>query len=59
MRVGAAGMASPHFQPGPLAPAEDAVYHVVTMIARAYLRAAERVPARRRDRLTQEPSPVR
>jgi glycine betaine catabolism A len=31
------GMASPHFQPGPLAPAEDAVYHVVTMIARAYL----------------------
>jgi Rieske 2Fe-2S family protein len=31
------GMASPHFRPGPLAPAEDAVYSVVTMIARAYL----------------------
>src|ERR671911_651032 len=31
------GMSSPHFQPGPLAPAEDAVYSVVTMIARAYL----------------------
>jgi Rieske 2Fe-2S family protein len=31
------GMASPHFRPGPLAPVEDAVYHLVTMIARAYL----------------------
>jgi glycine betaine catabolism A len=31
------GMASPHFQPGPLAPVEDAVYHLVGMIARAYL----------------------
>ena len=54
------GMASPHFQPGPLAPAEDAVYHVVTMIARAYL--GERPSARPRDAgtaLTQEPSPVR
>jgi Rieske 2Fe-2S family protein len=54
------GMASPHFQPGPLAPAEDAVYHVVTMIARAYL--GERPRAAPRDAgtaLTQEPSPVR
>jgi Rieske 2Fe-2S family protein len=53
------GMASPHFQPGPLAPAEDAVYHVVTMIARAYL--GERPSASPRDgtALTQEPSPVR
>ena len=33
------GMASPHFQPGPLAPVEDAVYHLVTMVARAYLGA--------------------
>jgi hypothetical protein len=51
-------MASPHFQPGPLAPAEDAVYHVVTMIARAYL--GDR-PSARTDgtALTQEPSPVR
>jgi Rieske 2Fe-2S family protein len=54
------GMASPHFQPGPLAPAEDAVYHVVTMIARAYL--GERPSAAPREAgttLTQEPSPVR
>jgi len=54
------GMASPHFQPGPLAPAEDAVYHVVTMIARAYL--GERPSATPREAgtaLTQEPSPVR
>ncbi len=54
------GMASPHFQPGPLAPAEDAVYHVVTMIARAYL--GERPSAFPRDTgtaRTQEPSPVR
>jgi Rieske 2Fe-2S family protein len=54
------GMASPHFQPGPLAPAEDAVYHVVTMIARAYL--GERPSACPRAdgaALTQEPSPVR
>jgi Rieske 2Fe-2S family protein len=54
------GMASPHFQPGPLAPAEDAVYHVVTMIARAYL--GERPSASPRadgTALTQEPSPVR
>jgi glycine betaine catabolism A len=54
------GMASPHFQPGPLAPAEDAVYHVVTMIARAYL--GERPGASPREAgtaLTQEPSPVR
>jgi Rieske 2Fe-2S family protein len=53
------GMASPHFRPGPLAPAEDAVYHVVTMIARAYL--GERPSASGADgsALTQEPSPVR
>jgi glycine betaine catabolism A len=54
------GMASPHFQPGPLAPAEDAVYSVVTMIARAYL--GERPSALPRDAgtaRTQEPSPVR
>ena len=54
------GMTSPHFQPGPLAPAEDAVYHVVTMIARAYL--GERPSALPLDTgtvLTQEPSPVR
>jgi len=54
------GMASPHFRPGPLAPVEDAVYHLVTMIARAYLgeppggAAGGAGPAR-----TQEPSPVR
>jgi len=54
------GMASPHFQPGPLAPAEDAVYHLVTMIARAYL--GEGPSASPRDAgtaRTQEPSPVR
>ncbi|HET9008441.1 MAG TPA: aromatic ring-hydroxylating dioxygenase subunit alpha [Actinomycetes bacterium] len=54
------GMASPHFQPGPLAPAEDAVYHVVTMIARAYL--GDRPSDSPRDAgtaRTQEPSPVR
>jgi hypothetical protein len=53
-------MASPHFRPGPLAPAEDAVYSVVTMIARAYL--GERPGAASRSAgtaLTQEPSPVR
>jgi Rieske 2Fe-2S family protein len=31
------GVESPHFRPGPLAPAEDAVYQWVTMIARGYL----------------------
>jgi phenylpropionate dioxygenase-like ring-hydroxylating dioxygenase large terminal subunit len=54
------GMTSPHFQPGPLAPAEDAVYHVVTMIARAYLGerpSASGSPAG--TARTQEPSPVR
>ena len=30
------GVESPHFVPGPLAPAEDAVYHWVTMVARGY-----------------------
>jgi Rieske 2Fe-2S family protein len=54
------GMASPHFQPGPLAPAEDAVYHVVTMIARAYLGdRPSAVPAPAGTALTQEPSAVR
>jgi glycine betaine catabolism A len=53
------GMASPHFQPGPLAPAEDAVYHVVTMIARAYL--GERPSASARTgatALSKAPSPL-
>jgi Rieske 2Fe-2S family protein len=31
------GLASPHATPGPLSPAEDAVYQFVTMIARGYL----------------------
>ena len=54
------GMASPHFQPGPLAPAEDAVYHVVTMIARAYLgERPSAVPVDAGTALTQEPSAVR
>jgi Rieske 2Fe-2S family protein len=54
------GMASPHFQPGPLAPAEDAVYHVVTMIARAYLgEPPSALPRDAGTALTQEPSPVR
>jgi glycine betaine catabolism A len=54
------GMASPHFQPGPLAPAEDAVYHVVTMIARAYLGdRPSAVPVDAGTALTQEPSAVR
>lgn len=30
------GLASPHFRPGPLAPNEDAVYDLVTLIGRAY-----------------------
>ncbi len=30
------GLASPHFQPGPLAPNEDAVHQFVTQIGRAY-----------------------
>jgi len=30
------GMATPHFEPGPLAPDEDGVYHFVTHMARAY-----------------------
>jgi glycine betaine catabolism A len=38
------GMASPHFRPGPLAPAEDAVHRLVTMIAAGYL--GERVGSR-------------
>jgi len=31
------GLSSPHAQPGPLSPAEDAVYQYVTMVARGYL----------------------
>ena len=31
------GLASPHASPGPLSPAEDAVYFYVTTMARAYL----------------------
>ncbi len=31
------GLASPHASPGPLSPAEDAVYSFVTTVARAYL----------------------
>jgi glycine betaine catabolism A len=30
------GMKSPHFEPGPLAPDEDGVYHFVSHLARAY-----------------------
>ena len=30
------GMNTPHFTPGPLAPAEDGVYHFVTYMAKAY-----------------------
>ena len=30
------GLASPHASPGPLSPAEDAVYAYVTTMARAY-----------------------
>ena len=53
-------MASPHFQPGPLAPAEDAVYSVVTMIARAYLgERPSALPGDAGTARTQEPSPVR
>jgi glycine betaine catabolism A len=54
------GMASPHFRPGPLSPVEDAVYHLVTMLARAYLAeppgGAVGGPGTAR---TQEPSSVR
>ena len=31
------GLSSPHASPGPLSPAEDAVYSFVTTIARGYL----------------------
>ncbi len=30
------GLASPHFRPGPLAPTEDAVHQLVTMVGRGY-----------------------
>ena len=29
-------MKAPNFEPGPLAPDEDGVYHFVTYVARAY-----------------------
>jgi Rieske 2Fe-2S family protein len=31
------GLSSPHAQPGPLSPEEDAVYQFVTMVGRGYL----------------------
>jgi len=31
------GLSSPHAVPGPLNPAESAVYHFITMVARGYL----------------------
>ena len=30
------GMAAPNFEPGPLAPVEDGVYHFVSYVAKAY-----------------------
>ena len=39
------GLASPHASPGPLSPAEDAVYSFVTTIARGYLGQAAWTPA--------------
>ncbi len=38
------GMASPHFRPGPLAPAEDAVHQWVRMVARLYRGVPPHVP---------------
>jgi glycine betaine catabolism A len=41
------GLSSPHAVPGPLNPAEDAVYHFVTMVARGYLgESAWNIPQR-------------
>jgi Rieske 2Fe-2S family protein len=34
------GMKAPHFEPGPLAPSEDGVYHFVSYVAQAYLGTA-------------------
>jgi Rieske 2Fe-2S family protein len=42
------GLASPHASPGPLSPAEDAVYSFVTTIARGYLGQAAWTPAPQR-----------
>jgi glycine betaine catabolism A len=39
------GLTSPHFQPGPLAPSEDAVHQFVTMVGRGYQGVAPHVPA--------------
>ena len=40
------GLASPHFRPGPFAPAEDAVHHFVGLVARAYLGTSVAASAR-------------
>ena len=40
------GVSSPHFKPGPFAPNEDAVYHWVTTVARAYQGIAPHLVAR-------------
>ncbi len=42
------GLASPHASPGPLSPAEDAVYSFVTTIARGYLGQAAWTPVAQR-----------
>ena len=39
------GLANPHYQPGPLAPDEEAVYRFETLIARAYLGQSPSAPA--------------
>ncbi|MGH9243328.1 MAG: aromatic ring-hydroxylating oxygenase subunit alpha [Acidimicrobiales bacterium] len=39
------GLRSPHFRPGPLAPAEDAVHQWVTLMARVYLDPAAALAA--------------
>ncbi len=39
------GLASPHFQPGPLAPEEDGVYHFVRLMARTYQGTADKAVA--------------
>ena len=41
-------MNAPHFEPGPLAPSEDGVYHFVTYVARAY-QGTSAAPASARD----------
>ena len=39
-------MNAPHFEPGPLAPVEDGVYHFVSYVAQAYQGSAARRPER-------------